>query len=340
MQTFVNTFDKDHCFLSHGHFLLDIETTGLNKTSNAIVCIGVMYQNKSGQLESIQWLSELAGQEKEVLLAFLDFCTGYEKAYTYTGRVFDVPFLLSRFGTFGLSPAFFKKLFFIDMKKVLSSVGSNRPALETLLGYQRTTTVTGKELAKLSKLFEATSQPNYQTLILAHNSDELHSLSAMYEAYFILHQLSTYKVVSLITKPTCIILQVQSPIAFQTNFSMRLEDNQISWAKGTCEIVVKVVIYEGTFKKYLLPAKDYYWIAGQNELVHKSIAQFIAKDLRQKVSAKQCFVTKASQFLRVYTPSASAPLWYNGLENRFVEYFSDEKLAPFILQQLAYLLNH
>ncbi|MDF2877578.1 MAG: hypothetical protein K0S30_674, partial [Clostridia bacterium] len=40
------------------------------------------------------------------------------------------------------------------------------------------------------------------------------------------------------------------------------------------------------------------------------------------------------------TPSASAPLWYNGLENRFVEYFSDEKLAPFILQQLAYLLSH
>jgi predicted PolB exonuclease-like 3'-5' exonuclease len=340
MQTFVNTFDKDHFFLSHGHFLLDIETTGLSKTNDAIVCIGVMYQKKTGQCESIRWLSELAGQEKDVLQAFLEFCTGYEKAYTYTGKAFDVPFLLSRLSTYELSHDLFKKLFIIDMKKCLSKAGSNRSALETLLGYQRTTTVTGKELAKIGKLFETTSQPNYQVLILAHNSDELHSLAAMYEAYFTLHQLSTYKVISQIANPPYSVLQLQYPLTFHTNFSMRLEDTHISWTMGTCEITLKVLVHGGTFKKYLLPAKDYYWIAGQNELVHKSIAQFIPKNLKQKVSAKQCFVTKNSHFLRVYTPSANAPLWYNDLEERFVEYFSDEKLVPFILQQLAYLLLH
>jgi len=314
MQQIDNTFDTLFVPLSPLHFLLDIETTGLSKTSDTIICIGVLYKKSPSQIKSIQWFCENNDDEYTVLKCFLAFCASYKAVYTYSGNSFDIPFIISRLAHYDLSDVVFKKLPFVDMKKVLSKIRPTRLLIERQLTYQRKTTVTGKELVTLYSLFESTGLLTYQTLILNHNTDELQSLLAMYEAYYVLHHLANYKPIDIQVQDSVMSIYLETDFVLSTACAITLLDMHLSWSKHTNLITLEILLHKGLFKKYLFPAKDYYFIKNQNQLIHKSVAKFIPKELRQKVTAKQCFIV--------------------------FEYEKNDAFIPFILHQVSQLLTY
>ena len=340
MQIICDKLSYSFTRLPDTHFLLDIETTGLLKTRDCIICIGVIYKKSESTVNSIQWFAEDKQDEVQLLKCFLEFCSAYQKVYTYNGQGFDIPFILSRLDYHDLSATAFKALLFVDMRKMLSKLGSKRLLLEKLLGYKRETAITGKEFVALYKLFEKTKLITYHTLLLNHHLEELGSLLALYEYYYTIHQIATYKSIAVIKNTSALQLTLQAPFSFHTTCSIQFEDVYLHWDANTALIDLSIQIHNGMFKKFLVPAKDYYLIKEQNQLVHKSVAQFIAKDLKQKVSQKECFVSKVGTFIRLYQPIKAHPdKWTNDTESLFIEYQDDPSFATLILKQVMYLLT-
>jgi DNA polymerase elongation subunit (family B) len=343
MQTICDTQDVSFCLLSSKHFLLDIETTGLSKTNHRIICIGVMYRKSAAEISSIRWLSETAQDELTLLESFLVFCSSYKAVYTYSGNLFDIPFIVSRLTYHKLTDTVFKSLAFIDMKKLFSKINSKRHVIEKHLCFTRKTTLNGKELVKLFILFESTGLAAYGLVILDHNLDELRSLSAMYEAHYIVHHLQENKLLKVIMCDEYLTIHLETSFRLSTSFSVTTSDMHLQWLADTSFVILEILLHKDTFKKYLSPAKDYYFIQDQNQLMHKSVAQFIPKELRQKVTSKQCFIVKTSVFIKLYTTfKVNKTIWYNKHEESFIEYQNEENegLVPIILNQLVYLLTH
>lgn len=225
------------------------------------------------------------------------------------------------------------------MKKVMSKMGNSRGNIEQVIGYQRQTTITGKELVSLYKAYESSKLPTYQTLILNHQQDELGSLLGMYEVYTTLQHLTTYSIKDIQQPDSHLILQLQIPFILNISCSIAAEEIDVEWSKGTDVILLKIQLHQGAFKKYLTPAKDYYFIKDQNQLLHKSIAQFIPTESKQKVTPKQCFVLKKSSFIRLYSKSkVKEDIFYNEQDKTYIVYSKEESIISTMLNQITILL--
>lgn len=76
---------KNDCFL-------DIETTGLNKITDTIIIIGLLYKNNH-KINLTQWIAEDLHDEKDLLINFLNILDINWRFYTYNGLMFDFPFI-------------------------------------------------------------------------------------------------------------------------------------------------------------------------------------------------------------------------------------------------------
>lgn len=326
--------------LLENHFLLDIETSGLLKNNHSIISIGIIYQ-ESSKIKSVQWFAKSTMVEKELLIAFLQFCQPFSKVYTYNGNRFDIPFILSRLTYHGLNTDDFTRLLCIDLKKVISKLDDKRMIAEQILGYTRVSTLTGKEIARLYPLLSKNNTTTHQSVILNHQLDELKSLLCFYEYYTLINHLADYQLLDLDSSDNmvlCVKLQTLHP--FKNACVIKVQNIELVWSAQTPYLLLRIPIYQGVFKKYLRPAKDYYWITDQQQLMHKSIAQFIPKAFKQKVHPKDCFIKQSGAFIKLYT-SFNKPIdqWYSDDEELFVKYENPSYLIPLLLEQISFLLT-
>ncbi|MEG0013496.1 MAG: ribonuclease H-like domain-containing protein [Cellulosilyticaceae bacterium] len=307
-------------------YFLDIETTGLCKQSDMIFCIGIMFVDK-GSLTSYQWIIDNPEEEFLLLTTFIDFTKDFEIVITYSGKQFDIPFLIARLNTYDLSTAPLDNLPHIDLKrfsilKLLSENKSlNRRALETTLGFKREIQLDGKEIIKMYKLYASSKNSSHQALLLQHNEDELLSAYFFYEFYYIFNQFSFDKLELLTIDSASSKLKIVNHFDFLTSCNFTYMNLFISWENFTNSVFITIVPEELILRKYLTPSKDYVYISSQNQIMHKSVAQFIPKEFKEKILKEQCFLTKKGSYLQL--PSQyllDLPIWYNDVKNSFIDY--------------------
>ncbi len=72
------------------------------------------------------------------------------------------------------------------------------------------------------------------------------------------------------------------------------------------EASLKVPLYEEELKYFYSNYKDYYYLPKEDMAIHKSIAEFVDKNFREKAKPENCYTKKAGQYLiewdLVFTP--------------------------------------
>ncbi|WOO36388.1 ribonuclease H-like domain-containing protein [Anaerocolumna sp. AGMB13020] len=58
-------------------------------------------------------------------------------------------------------------------------------------------------------------------------------------------------------------------------------------------------VYNGTLKYHLSPASDYFYLPLEDTAIHKSVAQYVDKEYRQKAKPANCYIKKQSRFIPV-----------------------------------------
>ena len=319
------------------HFLLDIETSGLNKHIDYIVCIGVTFVNETDELTHHQWMLQLPEEEKEILSCFLEFTQRFSHVYTYGGKHFDWPFLLARCTFHQLNPSMLQSLHLIDMKKSLQHFGATRINLEDALGVIRHSTTSGKALVKVYRTYQACGETIYKTIILAHNKDELSTLLSFYELYQTLYHLKHFHFIDTLKSSVSLDFSAKVPYLFTTNFQGCYKNITLCWESGTQILGIKVAFSYLKLKQYLTPYKDYYYIPSQGQLLHRTLAHFVASSDKRKATKEECTIYKEDDYIPLYTTyKLDIPIWYDSVNSPYLRV--NDFSASILAAQVFYLL--
>lgn len=172
--------------------VLDIESTGLDRTRCKAVLIGLLMRTDKG-VTVTQFLAENHYEEPKVLDAAMDYIEENGAGYliTFNGCAFDVPFLNTRMDANFMGREL--KMYHFDLYRFLRKCTDMRQRLESMsqmsienhygILSDRGDTITGKESVALFDQYALTGNSTIEKIILTHNrEDVLHLHRLMYLA--------------------------------------------------------------------------------------------------------------------------------------------------------------
>lgn len=169
-----------------------------------------------------------------------------------------------------------------------------------------------KDVRTLEENIKSSSSKELQSLLLLHNAEDVTGLlrisNILYYTDIFSHTLAQKSInleyqYSKDNMAKALIFRQELPFSFGK--TVNIEAEIFSDIPGTSlllylnhnELTVRVPIYYGVLKYFPDNYKDYYYLPMEDMVVHKSVAQFVDKEFRQKVTAKNCFLKKDAAFL-------------------------------------------
>lgn len=170
--------------------VLDIESTGLDRSRCKAVLIGLLMRTDSG-VRITQFLAENHYEEDKVLDAAMDYLEENDAGYviTFNGCAFDVPFINARLEANFLGRQL--KMYHFDLYRFLRKHTGLRERLESMsqmaienhygILSDRGDTITGRESVALFDQYAISGNSTIEKIILTHNrEDVLHLNRLMY----------------------------------------------------------------------------------------------------------------------------------------------------------------
>ena len=317
-----NTYSDTLDFIpnSSSYCFLDIETTGLSKLNDTIVCIGIAFP-KEGSYHFSQWVIEKIEEESELIQTALHQLISFEKVYTYGGKQFEWPFLLQKVKKYQLNAESFTKFHLIDLK----ALKCTKNILEKELGFNRNFHTQGKKLAKLCQLTLSTPNSTYQSLISEHNKEELISLITFYHFYKFLNHLNQAILLEYHFKKNTLIFSLEPSRLYPYSFQYKQDYIHVFYDASINHLSISLEAVFLNLKAYL-PHHDYYIVEG--ELMHKSLAKLLPASMRTKATKSTCYLEQQTFYLPLKLAHQS--LYWEDAKKQIYTPFNQEALLPYI----------
>lgn len=165
--------------------VLDIETTGLNPSRNKFI-LGGFYNCRENTVHQI--FAENRNEEKAALEQFIDELCKTDIIITYNGKHFDIPFIYKRAEAHNISlhkPVPYNLDLYLvinghsPIKKFVPNL--RQKTVENYMGlwHSRSDEISGAESVELYNRYEKTCDPELESKILLHNSDDIMQLARL-----------------------------------------------------------------------------------------------------------------------------------------------------------------
>ena len=290
----------------------DIETTGFQAEVSSLYLIGVMYFEHNA-FHIVQYFADDYQCEQELLEAFLSLLVTKKVLIHFNGTGFDLPYLHKKCKQCSMDKDFttalsqcqsidlYKKI--TPYKEAFQLPNYKQKTVEQFLQIPRNDTYSGGELIEvygqyLKKKFAYEDNTKELHLLLLHNKEDVLGMLQLVQLFYYLDvfeeplpitqfeisQTSDALTLSYTNKDA-----YRSSVHFKTNqFDLRIEH-------GTLTITIPMVERE---LKYFYPNhKDYYYLPKEDQAVHKSVAEYVDKEYREKAKASTCYMRKTGRFL-------------------------------------------
>ena len=285
----------------------DIETTGLARERHQIYLIGVsLWQNGTGSLW--QWLARSAGEEREVLTAFLDFTASLEQPAVlvhFNGTRFDLPFFQTRCRVNSLNCDAFSSLPGIDLyekirpfKKLLGLASCRQKAIEDFLNISREDQMSGKELIPVFHRYCDSRRTKDEKLLLLHNEEDVQNLPCLTAAFSCVRFLrgafrwnrceeARYTDWEGNTQKELFIIYTSLEESLPLSFTAHRDFCWISCRDR--ELTLRLPLLTGRLKYFFPDYKNYYYLPAEDQAIHKSVAVYVDPAFRQKATRQNCY---------------------------------------------------
>ena len=107
------------------------------------------------------------------------------------------------------------------------------------------------------------------------------------------------------------------------------------------EASLTVPVSSRELRFYFENYKDYYYLPGEDEAIHKSVAAYVDKAFRKKATARTCYIRRSGAFVPVFSPPDDTPLFRESYSSKelFIlpeeDFFSDmDALSLFLCSWL------
>lgn len=333
----------------------DIETTGFSASVSTVYLIGCIYHTPNNHTWNlIQWFADTPDDEAQILTSFLSFLPPYSTLIHYNGTGFDLPFLTKRC-RFHRLPCDLSQITSIDLyrlirpyQSLLSLSSLKQKAAEHALGIRRTDPYTGKQLIVLYEHYQQAPETTLCQPLLLHNQEDL---TGMFALLPLLHYRSMFDHPVRLTAQE--ILRSEDPpileltctlschVPLPCRFTLPCAAVCLSGSQLTC----RIPLYEGEQKYFYPDYKNYYYLPLEDMAIHKSVGSYVAKEARQKATARTCYTRKSGLFL-IQPEPLWQPLFQSDYQSRpfYALYqerlFDDEAILRRYLNHLFLLAAH
>ncbi len=278
----------------------DIETTGLSWQRSHISLIGAAYR-QGHQWLLRQWFLQKPSQEKELLVEFSSFLSGFRQIIHYNGQSFDLPYLSHKYSFYQLADPF-SALESLDLYRILRPLSPllglsslKLQEAEAQLGIPRQDHHRGQELiAAYHSYLQKDSQDLLQVL-LGHNQDDICALLPLYgiTAYESLQKgLFTPVPPSFQEEQLILPLELQDPLPYP----LQVRRGSCGLEAAGRQACLTVQAVEGSMMHFFPNYKDYYYLPLEKQVVHKSIGAFVDSAYRRKAKPAECCQRVTGQF--------------------------------------------
>lgn len=116
---------------------------------------------------------------------------------------------------------------------------------------------------------------------------------------------------------------------------------------GNSIVEFTIPIVQGEKKYFYDNYKDYYYLPGEDQAIHKSVAAFVEKEYREKAKKETCYIKKTASFLPLPLPEQSRlkkevlkeccdlSLFYDSYGSQVAYVLAEDDLSPY--QKKTYL---
>lgn len=288
----------------------DIETTGFSGDFSNLYLIGCAYYQRGGW-HLIQWFSDRADAEEEVLHAFFHFLGSFSSLIHFNGDGFDIPYLLKRCRFYGL-PYDFSGIKSIDIyrlirpyKKLLGLESLKQKSVEAFLDISREDLFSGGQLIAVYEEYLLTRRDRLYDLLILHNEDDLKGMPGILPILLYRDFLDgplrlqrqetdtltdafgavSQRVHLTFLSPICLPAPVQ---AESSCYSLELTKN---------ELHLYVELYTGELKRFYPDYRNYFYLLCEDYAIHKSVGQYVEKSAKKQATAGTCYTRAAGAFL-------------------------------------------
>ncbi|MGI6072793.1 MAG: ribonuclease H-like domain-containing protein [Lachnospiraceae bacterium] len=290
----------------------DIETTGLRKETTQLYLIGCGFFDEEGTFTVRQWLTESAGDEREILQEFIEFAKDFSTLVHFNGYGFDIPYIAYKAEYYGMTMDFvsFKNLDIYKeirhLKKFLGLPRMNQTTVEDFLKVEREDTMDGGKLIPYYYEYEKNGDPLCEHLLLLHNFDDIKGMLQLTSALAYADVFKNgfeYKgteVVRTIEGPAVVIIEgrLENPVPVPVSHGKKLyedEDDLLICMENEL-LQINLRLFEGEGRLPLKDVENYYYLPAEDRVIHKDVGAFVDKRFRKKATAKNCFLKTEGQF--------------------------------------------
>lgn len=308
-------------YVNENIIFFDIETTGLSPDRGEVYLIGcLVFQQNQWRL--IQFLSESPSDEKKILVAFQNLCNFHDTYIHFNGRSFDIPYLNKKFSHYHLK-GFSSLSTEIDLFRKIKSYHAllqletySLSSLMEFVGRKRKDFFTGRELIGQYLQYRSQKSSCLEKNILLHNKEDVLGLL---DVFIIEQQIqalkSAYKVNSWYIESNSIEeKKLHGSIQFNhpsyLDFVLNLPWGKIIFYSKDTKADLCIQLFHGTAYHFFDNYKEYYYIADQDEAIHKSVGKFLPPIKRKQATASNCYIKKEGLFIPIWMAVDNLPLFF------------------------------
>ena len=353
MELINNTYQIDNLNRIHDIYFdentvfFDIECTGLSPRKSFIYLIG--YATRKGNTVTIsQLLAANESEELELLEAFEELISNYDKLLGFNSTRFDESFIVERCRKYGFNTKVKSKKH-IDMylkttkaRCLLDLPNYKQKTIEEFLGLHRDDKYNGGELIPVYMHYSLMGDNQSKELILLHNFEDVKGM------IFIIDILSYPELLN--TNLCYIEHQIENDkirVEFETDISIpnsinKQRDYGLYIIKEN-RIYVTLNLFKGELCTFLPDYKSYYYLINEDIIVPKSIGESIDKACRRPAKKADCKVKTTDIFVAI-----PGQIEIPESIHQFYEKYGDKKpyvlakdITPTILSKITrFMLKH
>ncbi|HHX79387.1 MAG TPA: ribonuclease H-like domain-containing protein [Acholeplasmataceae bacterium] len=335
--------------LFHKNFLIfDIETTGFSRDHAIIYMIGCIYK-KDGSYEYCNIFASDSSKEEDMIRYFFNMLKDFNCLISFNGNNFDIPFLLARAKKHSIKETI-SLLESIDIygllrpfRKCLSFSNLKLDTVQNELGYARKDTATGGDLIHIYHAYAREPYHPYYKLLLLHNKEDVEGMIPLLPLIdiFILIEAYHFDFLSTDEINKKIVATYALPHKAGVDFVLSHQGCELKFSVNQQTVKFTLPFCHDKKKRFFENFKDYMYIPEKDEVIHKSIANFMPAHQKIKSKKSNCYISYSGVFIPVFT--------LKGVEQPFKDSFKSKQHytllnphlnANFFKQQLlAFLKN-
>jgi len=289
---------------------IDIETTGFSARTSNLYLIGCMHFS-GDTWNTVQFFADDYSDEKELLDSFFAFAAGFDTLIHYNGNNFDIPYILEKCKMLDLAYSFdnftgidiFKRV--QPYRNFLKLENCKQKTIEKFLGISRDDKYNGGELITVYHEYVQDKSADKLELLLLHNYEDVIGMLALLPilAYsdLVNEKIKVTKVSANYYTDDEGCRRSELMMVFDINTPLPVPianraDGFYFTGNGS-QGLLKVPLFEEELKYFYANYHDYYYLPSEDIAIHKSVAEFVDKDYREKAKTSNCYTRKSGLFL-------------------------------------------